>query len=424
MCHSLDNATTSIHRKLIWSLTTLIFFFVQATSCYAQSTVLLPRNSDRTIDLGIFKGKTFLQVMESNGDGIFSKNELDAGTSVTIVTAGQIIDVINQLDSRIGQRLFALFENGQDDFRSIAAHIQGKSVTPKQIRSALAPYIRDLKDPSQTGLALSSLATICLLASGSGTLVMINPSSYYYNVGYENPNVKSGRSFSTSIGRPIFDPSDRDYLGEMDKFLRSANATEAESLYRALFGLLTNSDPSNFNNMSPAAQVVATDFMTIYTAELDRHVMANLDLKKDPWEVDLGEVTLISNYGSPAGMVMKNGSLVGGTAEDYFGQGSTGSGIGDTRRDFTKMAKEITSYEQSKNPELIQAIVDLTPISDSEILAIVAADIFRRYLVFLNRVEFQDAVQSKSDDLNDAMVRLLTQIKADQVEITEYLKTH
>ena len=146
--------------------------------------------------------------------------------------------------------------------------------------------------------------------------------------------------------------------------------------------------------------------------------MVNLDVQKDPWEIDIAEVTLLTTYGAASEMVMKNGSLVPGTAADY---GSAGA-IGDARGDFTKLGALITAFEVGQYPDVIQAIVDLTPIQDAEILSAIGGDIFRRLFVFLNRIEFQDSVQSHPDALTNAMVQLLTQVRLDQSQITQYIK--
>jgi hypothetical protein len=342
----------------------------------AQTTVILPRDSGRTIDLSAFIGRTYLQVMESAGDGIFSKTNFDDNSPVTIADAAQIVQIINQLDSAVGQKLFVLFKNGESDFRSIIANIQGQSLSPQQIRSVLLPYITNLNDPNRANIALDSSAALALLASGSGTLVLISPSGYFYNVGYQTPIVKSGRSFGAAPGRSLLDPSDSHYLTEMDTCLKGATPDELNSTYQAILEVLTKSDASKLSSLSSCAQVVAIDFLTIYTAELDRHVMVNLDVQKDPWEIDIAEVTLLTSYGAASGMVMKNGSLVPGTAADY---GSAGA-IGDARRDFTKLGTLVTAFEVGQRPDLIQAIMDVTPIQDAEILSAVGGDVFRRLL--------------------------------------------
>jgi hypothetical protein len=66
--------------------------------------------------------------------------------------------------------------------------------------------------------------------------------------------------------------------------------------------------------------------------------------------------------------------------------------------------------------------MDVTPIQDAEILSAVGGDVFRRLLVFLNRIEFQDSVQSYPDALTSAMVQLLNQVRLDQSQITQFIK--
>jgi hypothetical protein len=407
--------------KIVFYNSTMVLLFLAILGSYshAQTTVILPRDPGRTIDLSAFTGKTYLQVMESPGDGIFSKTNFDDNSPVTIVTGAQIVQIINQLDSRVGQKLFGLFKNGESDFRIIIANIQGQSLSPQQIRSALLPYITNLVDPNRANIALDSSAGLALLASGSGTLVLINPNGYFYNVGYQTPIVKSGRSFGTAPGRSLLDPSDKDYLTEMDAYLKGITPDELNSIYEAILEVLTKSDGSKLSSLSSSAQVMAIDFFTIYTPELDRHVMVNLDAQKDPWEIDIAEVTLLTAYGAASGMVMKNGSLVPGTAADYCSAGA----IGDARGDFTKLGAIITAFEVGQHPDVIQAIVDLTPIQDTEILSAIGGDVFRRLLVFLNRIEFKDSVQSHAEALTNAMVQLLKQVRLDQSQITQYVKT-
>src|SRR5258705_13205455 len=116
--------------------------------------------------------------------------------------------------------------------------------------------------------------------------------------------------------------------------MRPATTPEAGPFYPAILKVLTDCNSSDFAALPSNAQVTATDFVTIYTAELERHVMVNLVPNQHPWEIDLAEVTFLASYGSPSGMVMKNGTLVPGTAVAYFAGGTTGSGIGVTRKGF------------------------------------------------------------------------------------------
>src|SRR5262249_17488983 len=161
-------------------------------------------------------------------------------------------------------------------------------------------------------------------------------------------------------------------------YLRSATTGDIELFYQALFSFLTKSDGSQIGTLTSDAQVVATDLLAIYTAELDRHIMSNLDVNKHPWEIDVAEVTLLTSYGAASGMVMKNGSLQQGTAAAYYAKSTSGSGsgIGETRNDFMKLAEKITMFEKDPqhNPDLINEIIHLTPIQDTKILTAIDDD--------------------------------------------------
>jgi hypothetical protein len=391
-------------------------------------SVLLPRGADRTIDLSSFAGQTYLQAMQASGTGIFDKTTADDGAAVTIAGADQIVADVTQFDSKVSQQVFGMFKNGQADFQTAMSKIQGKSFSPKTIRAGIQPFISstNLKPGANSNIAVDASADMALLASGPGTLVTIDGANYFYNLGYQTPNVKSGRSYGVASGRALLDPSDKDYLSEMAAYLKPAMTPDASAFYTAILRVLTNCNGSDFSTLPAAGQVTATDFLTIYTAELDRHVMVNLVPATHPWEIDLAEVTFLTSYGAASGMVMKNGSLVAGTAVAYYGVGTSGSGIGETRKDFVKLATLITTFESGAqgHPALINAVMNLTPVTDPTILSQVKGDVFRRYLVYLNRPEFQSSIQGHSSDFVTAMAALLKQINADNAQITHYIQSH
>lgn len=421
-----------LHLSLILGPALIAFLLIgsirSAGTSSPTGTVLLPRGADRTIDLSSLAGQTYLQAMQASGSGIFDKTQADDGTNVTIATADQIVADVNQFDSKISQQVFGMFKNGQADFQSVMSKIQGKSFSPQTIRGGIQPFISssNRNASASPNIAVDASADMALLASGSGTLVTIDPANYFYNLGYQKPNVKSGRSYAVASGRSLLDPSDRDYLTEMAAYLKPVTTPDAGPFYTAILKVLTSCNTSDYATLPAAAQVTATDFLAIYTAELDRHVMVNLVPSTHPWEIDLAEVTLLTSYGAPSGMVMKNGSLVPGTAVAYFAVGTSGSGIGETRKDFVKLATQITTFESGaqQHPELVNAIVNLTPISDQKILSQVKGDVMRRYLVYLNRSEFQSNAQSHSSDLVNAMVAFLKQINTDNSQITQFIHSN
>jgi hypothetical protein len=427
--------TTSKHqlRLSLLSGSALIALLLIATIRSAGTnspagTVLLPRGADRTVDLSSFTGQTYLQAMQASGSGIFDKTQADDGTNVTVATADQIVADVNQFDSKVSQQVFGMFKNGQADFQSVMSKVQGKSFSPQTMRGGIQPFISssNLKASASPNIAVDASADMALLGSGSGTLVTIDPANYFYNLGYQKPNVKSGRSYAVASGRALLDPSDRDYLTEMSAYLKPVATPDAGPFYTAILKVLTSCNTSDYVTLPAPGQVTATDFLAIYTAELDRHIMVNLVPSTHPWEIDLAEVTFLTSYGAPSGMVMKNGSLIPGTAVAYFAVGTNGSGIGETRKDFVKLATRITTFESGAqhHPELVNAIVNLTPISNQMILSQVKGDVLRRYLVYLNRSEFQSNVQSHSSDLVNAMVAFLKQINADNSQITQYIHSN
>ena len=176
--------------------------------------------------------------------------------------------------------------------------------------------------------------------------------------------------------------------------------------------------------LSPSAQAVALDFMTVYTAELERHDMQGLPPVGHAWEIDLGEVTFLAAYVAAAGEVVKNSKLVPGHMTDFYGQSTGGGGgIGNTRDDFEALARGITAFESQpgKDPELVAAIEALTPLPDQAQSASVAGDIFRRVLLYMNCPEYEASVEANAQSLTTLVLSFLQRVRADQSAITAYL---
>jgi hypothetical protein len=324
-------------------------------------------------------------------------------------------------DPKVVNEIFPYFTSRQAGFQSVAGKIQGQQLSPQEIQSALAP-ITGLIAPLTASHVTVMGSDLILLSSGSGTVVEINSDSYFYNVGYQSPNTKTGRSYVVAPGRKLLDPSDNDYLEETGSYLKSASLPEASNFYTAIFTLLTACDSSGVSGLSSAGQIVLTDFLGIYTAESIRHNMVNLDPTNDAWEIDAAEVTLVGTYVAASGMVMDGGKLTNGTLKAYY----NGHSIGTHESDFMKLAKLITSYENTKNHHkvMITSITNLTAIKKKSISSAVTGDVFRRVLVYLNRTEFESDAQSNAAAITTAMVQLLNQIRTDQSDITTYVLKH
>jgi hypothetical protein len=165
-------------------------------------------------------------------------------------------------------------------------------------------------------------------------------------------------------------------------------------------------------------QVVFVDFVSVYTAELERHEMAGLGLRA-PWGIDYGEVTLVADYGAASGMVMEEGEFRPGTAQAYAQKGS----IGNVREEFGRLSRLITAYlrEPGHAPQLVDRLVDLTPISDSALAASVQGNIYRRVLTYLNMRSAAPEAQAHADEISEATVALLDFVRNDQADITAFV---
>ena len=383
-------------------------------------SLILPRTVSQTISLANFVGKTYLQTTFEAVDGINAKTAADDVTPVPIATPAQISTALGKFDPRVASDLDAHFTNGQSGFLSAAGDLPGESVSPQHLQAVLLPHLANVK--GQVNEANAAASDIILLASGSGTVVLLNATDYFYNVSYQSPRLSSGRTYAVANARKLLDPTDTDYLKEMGSYLISASASEVTKFYTTLFSILTATNTSGVSGLSAAGQAVLADFLAIYTAESMRHNFVNLNVNLDAWEVDIAQVTLLSAYITASGKVMIGGKLIAGGTTGY----SDGHSIGTHETDFRKLSKLITSYESAAghHKAMVTAVEQLTPVTPSAIADAVKGDIFRRALVFLNRTEFAAAVQSNAAAMTSAMVQLVNQVRTDQAAITQYVLAH
>ncbi len=413
------------HRSQIFNFrnATAVWLLVTLGVLAAQNSVaalVQPRTSARTIDLATFSGKTYLQATLQATDGINAKTLADDGTPVTIASATQVVSDIKSYNSKVANEIFPYFKTRDAGFQDAAVQIQGQSLSPQTIQSTVSPiFSPGLISPATASHVVVVGSDLILLSSGSGTVVTVNPDSYFYNVSYQTPVLKSGRTYTVAPGRMLLDPSDNDYLSETENYLKAADATEASHFYTAMFQLLTACDASGVSQLNSNGKIVLTDFLGIYTAESMRHIMANLDPTNAAWEIDAAEVTLVGAYIAASGKVMDQGQLTDGSLTAYY----NGHSIGTHEADFIKLAKLITTYENKHHKALIKTLNSLTPVK-GKVSKAVKGDVLRRVLAYLNRTEYETAAQSHAGAITTAMVQLLAQIQTDQSALTTYIIAH
>jgi hypothetical protein len=393
----------------------------------ATAAPVLTRSSTQTIDLNdpSFKNKTYLQVTTEASDGIYAKTTNDYTRPQTISGSAPLVGDFALYDPAEKPKVYAYLTQGETTFTTVAGNIAGKNLSPALMTSALSPYLNtnNVKNPAELSQAKTVVGDIVLMGSGAGTLVQITPDDYFYNVSYQAPRTSSGRSYIVTGTRKLLDPSDTYYLGEVGAYMGAASTQEQTNFFTALFNLLTACDTTGVSSVSATGQVVLSDLMGVYTAESMRHYMTGLNVSSNAWEIDVAEVTLLAPYVAASGMVMSNGMLVAGGMKTFAANGHS---IGVYEPDYEKLATLITKFENQKkqHPDMIKALNTLTPVKPKSMAKAVKGDIFRQTLVYLNRTEFESGVQSNAGDITIAMVTLENQIRADQAQITAYVKAH
>jgi hypothetical protein len=349
----------------------LIFGFL-----FALSSVSFAANKLKyltVVDLSEYTGQTYFSLMNE-----VIKPSLDqyATEGFEIANGKTLLAALKKVDSQVANK--AIKSAGSiEKLQQIGDALAGKTITFYELPAALAA--------EGVGSGRYDLATFISLASGGGVAININSKNTAYNVNYgtgENENdERTGRSFGEAPGRLALDASDKHYLEILEGYVRS-EGENTEHFFRSILQILLNSDASDLKNVSESGQAVASDFIAVYTAEQNRHLMSNL--QRHPWDASLLEVTLLSalHSGQKTVMVMFNGQFTDKTLKqasgctdandrqekpasmiDYW-QFSTNtdpahctrSGLNVTRKEFRNLGAAITAYQKEKHPELVENI--------------------------------------------------------------------
>jgi hypothetical protein len=338
--------------------------------------------------------------------------------SFSVAAKDVLLGAEARFDPPVVQKIVDLFALGQDGLEAFLADLAGRAFDPASF--ARDPGVRDalrarLKKPENLPLDVVIVTSLVVLASGGGTRVRIDARNHYDNVGYrpggDGPghaaDAKSGRSFMTSPVHMARDTSDIAYLKDLGSYL-SGPATEIPTFFRTLLELLTRCDPAGYAKLSDPGQSVVTDFVGVYTAELDRNLM-------DPvhrWENDLAEVTFLSAYGCAAKRVNKGGRLVEGDPVDYFGVGPQGSGIGETRTERRALQQAVSAAVRTIVPGAIDDLARLVGVEPD-------GDVFRGLMQLVNDPARQAVVEADGARLVDLTVGLLSAMRDHAPELTD-----
>jgi hypothetical protein len=261
-----------------------------------------------------------------------------------------------------------------------------------------------------------------LIAKKAGVAIRIDSNNYFFNVGYNNgtggsDDLKSGRSYGVGPTNRESDPSDEAYLTELAAYYKNEPGSMQDFFHALLLALFDcdtsgwNSDSAGYHAMSQSGQIVATDFMAIYTAESDRHIMINLAPKTHPWEVDLAAATFVSEFVSVTGKIMQGGQLKPGAIGQWWAKGTSGSGIGETRADRIRLQRKIADYEFELHPDLVTTVNSIVGVAKGD-------DPIQETFEYLNSPTSPKNLNNTSgNNLMSALLAYMANVKKDATTI-------
>lgn len=368
-------------------------------------------NMKESLNIDDFYGSTFYEFMTDSA-GVKASLDADYVAKFKIANHETILKAAKNFDDDVYKKISRQFARGENGLSALVDTIQGKIATPADlstsIRTALPKFA---KNRSSVPLGALIIAPLIAMASGAGTVVHIDDHNYYYNFGYKSGedagDEKSGRSFGASYDHNALDVSDVYYLNELTSYFKTT--ADSSQFFRVLFNVLTNCDTTNYGKLSTSGQTVLTDFIAVYTAEQDRHIMG--DMRSHPWENDLTETTMMSAYTVNTGKIMANGQYINGIPKDFFAVGVSGrSGLGVGRKDRMKLQTEISKVMWKIHPDVTERLAKL-------IRAKKDTDLFHGLMLFINNPRGQDLVRERAEDLVSTVVEFLQKMREDSARI-------
>ncbi|MCC2678569.1 MAG: hypothetical protein K0R29_1145 [Pseudobdellovibrio sp.] len=416
---------------------TALLFIVLTFSLSGFAAGLL--NYSNAVKLNQYKGQTFFSLME---DVIKPQLDQKAIQGFDIASGSKLVAGLQKVDKKVAASAIRAAGNvGALKMAGNSLSASSRNITFKQLPSALA---REGVGPGRY-----DLTTYISLISEGGVAVEIDANNIAYNVNYgtgqDENDERTGRSFGESFDRLALDASDKHYLKTLEAYVK-ADQANVRYFYLSLMEILLNNDSSNFKKISRPGQAVATDFIAVYTAEQDRHLMSNLT--RHPWDASLLEVTMLSAFhaGQRKIKLIVNGEFTDTTLKqapgcstatrssqrasliDYWQFSSSDdpencnrSGLNITRRDFRKLGRIITAYQKRMNPELVANVQRHFRTNKNR------NNVFAQLSDFLINYDTPKKLNANTLELSKDFTNFLMQIKADANQtdqfITENLKS-
>ncbi|MEK6706679.1 MAG: hypothetical protein AABZ06_12915 [Bdellovibrionota bacterium] len=378
---------------------------------------------------------TFFELMSDKSNGIKAMLDKDYVTPVKVVDARTFRERASNF-AHI-KELEAKINGGARGLDKAVSEMAGQAIPVDKMYGTVVTVLRKnglfvSTNPQNQSRLAGALVPVIAIASGKGVLVRLDQDTYCYNYGYavgsggsnlvaDELNRKTGRSYGASASRGAYDPSDNDYLRELAKYAAHADERELERFYKTVFEILLKSDSSRIRDLSDAGQTVIADFMAIYMAELDRHLMTGL--KKYEWENALTEITMLASFSASEHGVTLDPR--GGPSNDserglvnsckladkdrlvgFFGVGTDGSGLdGRNKQRRHALTRKLVAEQRKLNPALVAKVEKLIGSRSG-------VDIYDAVMNTINDFRTQSTMNKNADQLIDALVEFMLSTRA------------
>jgi hypothetical protein len=395
-----------------------------------------PLELSKTFDLSRAhrSSRTFFDLM-SGKNGIKSALDSDYNSPVIIADVDTFRSKASNFDHL--EKLEQKVKGGSKGLDSVIAELAGESISMDRMYGKVMGVFREknlfkISDARQQSRLVGALVPIIGLTSGRGVLVKLDSENYVYNFGYavgsggddlesDKQDRKTGRSYGASISRNAYDPSDNDYLRELAEYTNTADQDELQTFYETIFEILLKTNSSKLQHLSQEGQTVVADFMAIYMAELDRHLMTGLRMYE--WENALTEITMLAAFcasdegvtldsrvgadnANERGLVATSELEVRERLTGFFGVGTDGSGLdGANKRRRHEITRRLSSALRTSQRELVRQIEKL-------IGARANSDLYDQTMNYVNSYESQESVREQADELIGSLVELVLSTRA------------
>jgi len=308
-------------------------------------------------------------------------------------------------------------------------------------KSSYYDFMKSTIEPKIAGIAKEATQdNVGALKAGKGVAVELGLHNYNIHVNFPL-NAQGGRSYGWTSGQ-VGDWSDLKYLQHLAQLVLANNPQDLNAFYETIVRILGGCNPQGIENLIPATQRVATNFVAIYTAEQYRAMIPN-GIKN--WDDALFQVTMLGAFhgGQSKFTMFYEGKFTVQTKRQAagvytpFGPGPTGkdasdkpasmddywqfsrdpdshrSGVNETRGDFEKMGRAITKYEASIQSQALAQVQAVVGTSENVIETISK---------FFTTGQSKDT--SKIDGLAKAVSSLMLEARGNADEITTWQLNH